>query len=178
VRRALLTLSTVAVAAVLVPPALAHVVVRPAGIESGTTAALTLETPSEREGSSTTRLVLTVPDDVEIIAVRAPAGWSATHDAVRATWAGGRIAEGTTEDFPVEIAAGGPARTVTLDVVQGYDDGAEVSSTPSLVVLPSDAAAPSQHLGRALVASAVGLGVVALSLVVLRRARRRPPRDA
>lgn len=177
-RRALLILSAVPVAAALVPPALAHVGVRPAGIESGTTATVTLETPSEREDGSTTRLVLTVPDDVEIVAAQAPAGWSATHDAGRATWTGGRIAEGATTDFSVEIAASGPARTVTLDVLQGYDDGAEASWTPSLVVLPADAAAPNQHLGRALIASAVGVGAVALALVVLRRARRRPPRDA
>ncbi len=166
-----------AAAALLAPRALAHVGVEPAGIESGTSEVVTLETPSEREGSTTTGLALAVPSGVEVVAVSAPDGWTATHDAGRATWAGGRIEAGDTVAFPVELAVSGPARTVTLELRQGYDDGTDVDWTPSLAVLPAVAAAPDQHLGRALVASAVGLVVVGLSLVVLRRTRHRPPRD-
>jgi len=176
VSRALLVVS--AAAALLAPRALAHVTVQPAGIESGTTRVVTLETPSERKGAATTRLVLVVPDRLEIASVSAPDGWEASHDGSRAIWTGGSIAEGDTVGFPVELAATGAAGSVTLEFRQGYDDGTAVVWKPSVTVLPAVAAAPEQHLGRALVASAIGLGFVALSLAVLRRARRRPPRDA
>ncbi len=169
-RRALF--AATAAGALLAPPASAHVTTRPAGIEADAPAIVTLEVPNEREEGTTTRLVLTVPERVAIEAAEAPAGWMVTHDDAQATWTGGAIGEDDLVDFTVTLLASGPAGAVQLDVRQGYDDGAEVRWEPQLTILPAIAAAPQQRLGRALVASGVGVAVVAGSLVLLRRNRR------
>ena len=164
-----------AAGALLAPPASAHVTTRPAGIEADAPATVTLEVPNERDEGTTTRLVLTVPERVEIEAAEAPAGWTVTHDDERATWTGGAIGGNDLVEFTVKLLAHGPAGSVALDVRQGYDDRTEAAWTTPFTILPAGDAAPKQQLGRALVASVVGVFVVAGSLALLRRNRRGDP---
>ena len=76
--------------------------------------------------------------------------------------------------FPLVVTARGDVGTETFRAMQGYDDGESVAWETVLTVLPAAAPdEPSQQLGRALAAGAVGLAVIAGSLLVLRRLRRR-----
>jgi Domain of unkown function (DUF1775) len=170
VRRVLLAAG--AAAAVLAPPAAAHVTTRPTGIEDETTQQVVLEVPNERDARTTTRVELVVPPALAIESVEAPPGWTETHDAGRATWSGGAITGRDVVEFPVDLHASGRAGSVRLDVRQVYDDGEQEPWTPSLEILPAGAGAPKQRVGRAVVASLVGLVVVGGSLVVLHRTRR------
>jgi hypothetical protein len=170
VRRALV--AAAAAGALLAPPASAHVTARPASLEARTTQRIFLEVPNERDAGTTTRVELAVPAGLEIVSAEAPPGWRVARDVARASWSGGAIEGRDLVDFPVDLRATGRAGWVELDVRQGYDDGAEVTWTPSLTILPAGGGAPKQRFGRALVASVVGIGVVAGSLVLLRRGGR------
>lgn len=169
-RRALL--ATAAAGAILAPPAAAHVTVSPAGVEIGATQRVALEVPNERDAAATTTVVLEVPPSLEVVGAEPPDGWTVSHDSGGATWTENRIEGADVVDFTVDLRPVGPAGSVSLDIRQGYDDGSKVTWTPSLTILPAASAVPKQHLGRALVASVAGLGIVAGSLLVLHRMRR------
>ena len=71
------------------------------------------------------------------------------------------------------MTARGDVGTETFRAVQGYDDGESVAWQTVLTVIPAPAEdEPSQQLGRALAAGAVGLAVIAGSLLALRRVRK------
>jgi uncharacterized protein YcnI len=156
------------------PSALAHVTLSPAFVERGVRTTVRFETPNEREGRATTSLRLEAPPGIELGTARAPTGWELEVTGGTATWSGGRIAGEAVVAFPLEVTAGTGAGLQTFRAVQGYDDGESVRWETTLTVLPEPAEeAPSQRLGRALVAGAVGLVVIGVSLLVLWRARRR-----
>jgi uncharacterized protein YcnI len=168
-----LLLATV-VAGALVSPARAHVTPSPAFVEVGVPARVAFETPNEREGRATTSLRIEAPAGVELARAEPPAGWELALTDRVATWSGGRITGTDVVSFPLEVTARTRAGTERFDAVQGYDDGESVAWDAPLTVVPATAgAAPSQHLGRALAAGAAGLGVIALSLLFLWRARDR-----
>jgi Domain of unkown function (DUF1775) len=163
-----------ALALALAPAALAHVTASPSFVEVGVTATVTFETPNERATHATTSLVLEAPPGIELAPVEPPKGWSADFSDDTARWTGGRIEGEDVVAFPVSITARTRAGTETFRAVQAYDDGESVEWTTTLTVLPAAAEQPpSQRLGRALAAGAVGLAVIAGSLLVLRRVRRR-----
>jgi len=168
-----LLLAAVAAGA-LAAPARAHVTLSPSFVEAGVPAQVTIETPNEREGRATTSLRIEAPAGVELGRVEPPAGWELVLTSRVATWTGGRIAGTKVVPFPLEITAHTRAGTKTFRAVQGYDDGERVRWDAPLTVVPATAgAAPSQHLGRALAAGAAGLGVIAISLLLLWRTRHR-----
>lgn len=166
-------LGLLAVAAVA-PSALAHVTLSPPFVDRGVPAKVVFETPNEREGRATTSLRLEAPAGIELEPETAPAGWRLELAAGVATWTGGRIEGTDVVEFPLSVTARTAAGVQTFRAVQGYDDGESVRWEAPLTVLPAPAGeAPSQRLGRAFVAGAVGLGVIGISMLVLWRARRR-----
>jgi hypothetical protein len=176
VRRAAAIAFALALAAAA--PVAAHVTVSPPAVSEDATDAVVLVTPNERPGHETTRLDVSLPRELEVVSAEAPAGWKVETATRTVTWSGGTIRDQDTVSFPVTLHGVGPAGAVTLDVRQGYEDGATVPWQASLTVLPaSGASAPRSHPGRALIAAVIGVGIVGASLVVLRRLRSRPLQD-
>jgi hypothetical protein len=152
-----------------------HVTIAPPFVDVGTTATIAFETPNERPPHRTTGLVVQAPPGVELAAARPPSGWRLQLSGDTARWSGGAIAGRGVIRFPLSVTARIPAGTATFRATQTYDDGESVRWDAALTVLPATgAAAPSQHLDRALAAGAVGLVVIAGSFLALRLLRRRP----
>lgn len=155
------------------PSAYAHVTLTPSFTEVGVSTRVVFEAPNEREGRVTTSLRLEAPVGIELEPAPAPAGWRLALAGRVATWTGGRLERTDVVGFPLVVTARTDAGVEAFEAVQGYDDGESVRWEAALTVLPAPAGtAPSQRLGRALVAGAVGLGVLGLSMLVLWRARR------
>lgn len=165
-------LATLAVA----PAAAAHVTLAPPFLRAGGEATLRVEAPNERPEQPMTELALTVPAGVGIAGAESSGPWRAAVAGRTVTWRGGSLAPGDTAVFRVRLSAPARAGAVRLLGAQRYPDGREVSWDVPLEVLPPGAAAPADGggLGAAgvLVAAVLGVGVVAVSLVVLRRLRR------
>jgi uncharacterized protein YcnI len=162
--------AVVASALAVVPPAAAHVTARPPFVEAGVRTSVFFETPNERAQHATTSLELQAPTGFEVEARDPPPGWSVDVDGRTARWTGGRIEGTSTVAFQLELTARTRAGLETFRAVQAYDDGQTVEWKMTLTVLPASAEeAPSQRLGRALAAGAVGLAVIGGSLLVLRR---------
>ena len=168
--------TAIALAALLLAPtAFAHVTLSPAFVEAGVGSTIHFDTPNEREGRVTISLRLAAPTGVELATAAAPPGWELTLDDGVATWTGGRIEGTDVVSFPLEVTARTEPGNQTFRAVQRYDDGESVNWEASLTVVPATGDdAPSQQLGRAVAAGAVGLGVIAISLIVLWRVRQRP----
>ena len=164
-----------AVAVATAGTALAHVTLSPAFVEIGVSTTVRFEAPNERNGRETTSLRVEAPPGIELGLLDAPPGWKLALSEQVATWTGGRIGGAEVVAFPLEVTARTGTGLETFRAVQGYDDGESVRWEPTLTFLPAPPdEAPSQLLGRALLAGTVGLGVIALSLLVLWRTRRRP----
>ncbi len=173
-RRAAAAATAVVAALVLAPAALAHVTLMPGFVEAGVGSTILFDTPNEREGRVTTSLRLEAPPGVELGAVAAPSGWTVSLDGRVATWTGGRIEGTDVVSFPLEVTARTEPGIQTFRAVQRYDDGETVPWDAALTVVPASGDnAPSQQLGRALAAGAVGLVVIGVSLLLLWRIRRR-----
>lgn len=158
-----------------VPAALAHVTISPPYVNADAQARIVFETPNERPPHATVALTVTAPPGVAFERLDPPAGWTARIDTTGARWTGGRITGRRTVGFPVRVLARTRAGNQSFRAVQRYDDGEVVRWQATLSVLPAAGnEAPSQHLGRALVAAAAGLVVLAASLYAVRRLRRRP----
>ena len=168
-------LVALAVLALALPTAArAHVTLSPAFLEFGAEATILFETPNERAGRATTSLSLEAPAGIELAEADPPTGWELAVTDGLATWTGGRIENEDVVSFPLDVTARTEAGVQVFRAVQGYDDGEVVHWEATLTVLPASGdEAPSQQLGRALAAGAVGLAVIGLSLLVLWRVRRR-----
>ena len=168
------TAGTTLAALVLAAAADAHVTTSPSFVELGVAATVAFETPNERAPRATTALTLEAPSGVELEPSEPPEGWTVEIANGTARWEGGRIEGERVVPFPLVITANTRAGTETFRAVQTYDDGESVEWQTTLTVLPATTdGAPSQQLGRALAAGAVGFVVLAASLFVLRRLRRR-----
>jgi uncharacterized protein YcnI len=163
-----------AVTLALPAAAAAHVSVKPPFAEAGVATEIAFETPNERAQNATVELSTTAPPGVAIVSAGAPAGWTATMKGSTVTWQGGRIEGARTVSFPVRVLAHVRAGTYAFTSVQTYSDGGVVRWQASLSVLPAEgSAAPGQHPWGAVIAGAIGLVVIAASLVGVRRLRRR-----
>lgn len=146
----------------------------PPFLRAGARTVVSFETPNERARHATSSLALEAPAGFELEAVDPPPGWRLQVTGQTARWTGGRIEGTSTVAFRLELTARMRAGLETFRAVQGYDDGRTVSWKTTLTVLPASAEeAPDQRLGRALAAGAVGLAVIAASLLVLRWMRAR-----
>jgi hypothetical protein len=160
---------------VFAAPAAGHVTVSPPFLAVGEEAVLAFDAPNERDVAMTS-LELDAPPEIRLVALGAPPpGWSGTVGERRARWSGGRLAPSATALYRLRARATGTPGTVTFRAVQRFEDGAIVHWETTLALVPGTGeSAPRQHVGRALVAAVAGLGVIASSLLLLHRVRRRP----
>lgn len=165
-----LVLTILAVPAV----AQAHVTLTPPFVDADSATTVSFEMPNERPPHATISLEVKAPPGVELAQAAPPAGWKLELTGNVARWSGGRIQGERTVAFPLAVTARTRAGTEIFEATQGYDDGESVHWNAGLTVLPAAGdEAPSQHLGRALAAGAVGLVVIVASFIVIRLVRRR-----
>ena len=130
-------------------PASAHVRVKPDSTVSGSFAALTFRVPTESDTASTTKLVLTLPQDTPFahVSVRPVPGWNAvvteaslptpvtangttlTKAARTVTWTadkGAAIGPGQYQEFAISVGPLPAPGTLVLPVAQTYSDGTVV----------------------------------------------------
>ena len=174
--RLVLTASIVAALA-LVAPALAsaHARISPAVSLKGELQLYSLAVPTEKEGLTTSKIVLTVPDGFGIDSfVPPPAGWTqqvkqtgSGDNAVvtQVTWTGGKTPTGQDSLFQF-LAQPASAKTYTFQVQQTYSDGSIVNwSGPESSDAPAPTIEAKDSLGGSSGTSA--LTVIALVVAVL-----------
>lgn len=184
VKKLIAPLAAVAVALVWASVASAHARISPAVSVSGELQLYSLAVPTEKEGVTTTKIVLTVPTGFGIDSFVPSPGWKRTlqqtgsgEDAVvqKVTWEGGSTP--TEEDSLFQFLAQ-PAHTgtYTFQVQQTYSDGSIVNWTdPETGENPAPAIAVKSSLGGgggsstlsivAIVLGALGIVVGGLALV-------------
>ena len=126
--------------------------ISPSFVATGEPTQVLLETPNERPPRATTSLEIVAPPGIDLAAAEAP-----DEDVV---------------SFPLRVAGRRSPGNAVFQALQRYDDGAVVRWEATLTVVPAAEAGPDQHLGRAFVAGAVGLAVLAGSFFALRLLRR------
>ncbi len=174
-------------ALVWAPAALAHAAISPPVAKTGVLQQFTLAVPTEKEGATTTRIELTVPDGVAIDSFEPEPGWTrhvsqtgSGESAVieRVTWTGGRVPTEDDAVFRFQATLTGGSKDYVFEVRQTYSDGTvvdwngpESADTPSPVVEGSSlSGGPSTLLViAALVVGAVGVLLGAIGLVAGRR---------
>jgi uncharacterized protein YcnI len=135
-RFALLASATVALAAILPAVASAHARVSPPVSVSGKLQLYSLAVPTEKEGLTTSKIVMTVPNGFGIDSfVPPPAGWTqqvqqtgSGDNAVitKVTWSGGKTPTGEDSLFQF-LAQPASTGTYTFQVEQTYSDGSIVN---------------------------------------------------
>jgi uncharacterized protein YcnI len=184
VKKLIVPIAVAAAALMWASVASAHARVSPAVSVSGELQLYGLAVPTEKEGATTTKIVLTVPQGFGIDSFVPSPGWKRTleqtgsgEDAVvqKVTWSGG--ATPTEEDSLFQFLAQ-PAHsgTYTFQVQQTYSDGTIVNwSDPETGADPAPTIEAKSSLGGgggstiltivALVLGAVGLLVGGLALL-------------
>ena len=147
----------------------------PAFVEDGVPTTITFQAPNERAPHAMTMFSVTAPPGITVESATAPAGWKAAVSGRMVTWTGGRLT-GTAElGFPIRVKTRVRAGNHSLAATQAYDDGGKVRWKVDLSVLPATgAAAPKQHPWGAVAAAIVGLVVLVLSVLGMRRYRKPP----
>ena len=173
--RSLVFMAALVGAAALAPAASGHPLFQPPFVSQGATVELFLVAPNERKVGMTA-IELTGPDSVELLAAHSPSAWHGAVDGNRASWSGGPLPAGESGSFPLRLRATGEPGQAAFSVTQRFADGRTVTWPAELGVNPGAVAQGDRSYGLAL-AAAVALGVVALSIVVVRRLRRRPVPD-
>ena len=148
-QRPLALLAATAGMLTLAGPAFAHAIVSPPVAETTALQQFTLSVPTEKEGATTIRIVLTVPQGFAVDSYEPEPGWTRTvkatgsgEDAVvnTITWSGGKVP--TDEDSVFRMNASiRSAQTLVFKVLQYYSDGSvvdwsgsESSDTPAPTV--------------------------------------------
>jgi uncharacterized protein YcnI len=167
VKKLIALLSVVAASLVWASVASAHAHVSPPVSLAGEGQLYSLVVPTEKEGLTTTKVVMTVPSGFGIDSFVAAPGWKRVtqstgsgEEAVvqRVTWAGG--ATPTGEDSLFQFLASANAGTYTFDVQQTYSDGSIVNwSEPESGEDPAPTIDVKSSLG--------GGGTSALTIVAL-----------
>jgi uncharacterized protein YcnI len=140
----------------LAGPAFAHALVSPPVAEAKVLQQFTLSVPTEKEGATTTKIVLTVPDGFAVDSYEAEPGWTrsvrATGNGENAvvnsiTWSGGKVPTG--EDSVFRMNAGiQSAKTLVFTVRQYYSDGTVVDwSGPEASDTPAPSVRAVSNLG-------------------------------
>ena len=135
-RFALVASAAVALAAIVPAVASAHARVSPPVSVSGKLQLYSLAVPTEKEGLTTSKIVMTVPNGFGIDSfVPPPAGWTqqvqqtgSGDNAVitKVTWSGGKTPTGEDSLFQF-LAQPASAKTYTFQVEQTYSDGSIVN---------------------------------------------------
>lgn len=148
-RRLIAFLATIAGTLAAAGPALAHAIISPPVAETKVLQQFTLSVPTEKEGATTTKIVLTVPSGFAVDSYEPEPGWTRSVKATGSgesavvntiTWSGGKVP--TEEDSVFRLNASVPsAKTLVFQVKQYYSDGtvvdwsgAESSDTPAPTV--------------------------------------------
>jgi uncharacterized protein YcnI len=148
-RRLIAFLATIAGTLAAAGPALAHAIISPPVAETKVLQQFTLSVPTEKEGATTTKIVLTVPNGFAVDSYEPEPGWTRSVKATGTgdsavvntiTWSGGKVP--TEEDSVFRLNASVPsAKTLVFTVKQYYSDGtvvdwsgAESSDTPAPTV--------------------------------------------
>ena len=146
----------------------AHAIVSPAVALDKKLQVFTLSVPTEKEGATTTKIELTLPNGFSIDSYEAAPGWTRTTTKSTVTWSGGKVPTEEDAVFHFNASTTG-AKTYTFDVRQTYSDGAvvdwtgpESSDTPA----PTIEAVSSLGGGGTSTLSYVALGLGALALLV------------
>ena len=181
-RRALALVAVPAAALAVAAPASAHARISPSVTVSKQGEVFTLAVPTEKEGASTTKVVLTVPDGFAIDSFVPAPGWkrrvqqsgSGESAVVKSvTWTGGSVPTGEDAAFQF-LAEAQSSKTYTFSVEQSYSDGsivnwsgAESSDTPAPTVeaRSSFGGGGSTLAVVALVVGAIGIILGGLALV-------------
>ena len=165
-----LTAAACALVAIVPAVASAHARVSPAVSLSGKLQLYSLAVPTEKEGLTTTKIVMTVPNGFGIDSfVPPPAGWTqqvqqtgSGDSAVitKVTWAGGKTPTGEDSLFQF-LAQPASATTYTFQVQQTYSDGSIVNwSGPESSASPAPTIDAASSLGG-------GGGSTVLSIIAL-----------
>jgi uncharacterized protein YcnI len=135
-RRRIVVLGLVTgVALVVAAGASAHAIMSPPVAKATVLQQFTLSVPTEKEGITTTKIVLTVPSSFAIDSFEPPpAGWTQSTQSTGSgedtvvqsvTWSGGHVPTGQDAVFRFNASIPKPG-TVTFDVRQTYSDGSVV----------------------------------------------------
>lgn len=168
-RALLVVLGAAALPAIVPAVASAHAEISPKVSLSGKLQLFSLAVPTEKEGLTTTKIVLTVPSGFGIDSfVPPPTGWTqqvkqtgSGEEAVitQVTWSGGKTPTGEDSLFQF-LAQPASAKTYTFQVQQTYSDGSIVNWAGSE---SSDAPAPTTEAK----SSIAGGGSSLLSIIAL-----------
>ena len=173
-RRPAIVAGVLALAAIVPAAASAHARISPAVSLSGKLQLYSLAVPTEKEGLTTSKIVLTVPNGFGIDSfVPPPAGWTqqvqqtgSGDSAVvtKVTWTGGKTPTGDDSLFQF-LAQPASAKTYTFQVQQTYSDGSIVNwSGPESSDAPAPAIDAVSSLGGG---GSSTLAVIALIVAVL-----------
>lgn len=156
--------------------AFAHARVSPAVSLSGELQLYSLAVPTEKEGLTTTKIVLTVPQGFGIDSFVASPGWTRTvrshgsgDNAVvqQVTWTGGHTPTGEDSLFQFLAQPAGNG-TYSLEVKQTYSDGSIVDwSGPESADDPAPTIRAASSLGGGGASSTLAIVGVALGAVAL-----------
>jgi uncharacterized protein YcnI len=148
-RQVVAVLAAMAGVLAMAGPAFGHAIMSPPVVEANVLQQFTLSVPTEKEGATTTKIVLTVPSGFAVDSYEDEPGWtrkvSATgsgEDAVvnTITWSGGKVPTEVDSVFRLNADATS-AKTLAFNVRQYYSDGSivdwtgpETSDTPAPTV--------------------------------------------
>jgi uncharacterized protein YcnI len=172
-RRVTILLATFGGVLALAGTASAHAIMSPAVVQAKVLQQFTLSVPTEKEGATTTKIVLTVPNGFAVDSYEAEPGWTRSvkatgsgEDAVvdTITWTGGKVP--TEEDSVFRVNADATsATTLSFEVKQYYSDGTIVDwSGPESSDTPAPTVRAVSNLGSS---STSTLTYVALVLAVV-----------
>jgi uncharacterized protein YcnI len=156
-------------ALVIVSAASAHARISPAVSLSNELQLYSLAVPTEKEGATTTKIVLTVPSGFSIDSFVPSPGWhrvlqqtGSGEEAViqKVTWTGGSVPTGEDSFFQF-LAQPSGAKTYTFRVLQTYSDGSIVDWSGSE---SSEDPAPTIEAKSSLGGGTSTLTIVALAL--------------
>jgi uncharacterized protein YcnI len=182
IRAAVAVVATAAVALVAVAAASAHARISPSVSVSGQLELYSLAVPTEKEGATTTKIELTLPDGFSIDSFVPTPGWrrvvqqTGSGDSAvisKVTWSGGSTPTGEDSLFQF-LGEAASSKTYTFQVEQTYSDGSIVDwSGPESSASPAPTVEAKSSLGGggsstlAIVALVVGVIGVVLGAVAL-----------
>ena len=172
-RRVIAMLAALGGVLVLAGSASAHAIMSPAVVQAKVLQQFTLSVPTEKEGATTTKIVLIVPNGFAVDSYEAEPGWKRTVSATGTgdnavvntiTWTGGKVP--TEEDSVFRVNADATsAKTFSFEVKQYYSDGTIVDwSGPESSDTPAPTVRAVSNLGSS---STSTLTYVALVLAVV-----------
>jgi uncharacterized protein YcnI len=187
-KRSFALVAVAAVALLAAASATAHAEISPPVALANAGQLFTLDVPTEKEGATTTKIVLTVPSGFSIDSFVDAPGWkrdvSSTgsgEDAViqSVTWSGGRVPTGEVSHFAF-LGRTDASKSYAFSVEQSYSDGSvvnwsgpESSDTPAPTVEAKGSVGGGGSSTLALIALVVGaVGVLLGGLALVAKSGR------